>query len=371
MKLGWKMGFEIELMAPAGRSRADLAERVARRLGGRVRRFFHPQSEPSKAAGLPVFENLTLGFEVVDREGRRRAAFVDDLTLQDGLDRQAAPKAGWFRIVADDGRLLQLAMAHCDPARPLDEVLAPLAALFGTAPQPHPSGMVRVVDARGASVAIGAPLPGQRERPCEIVTAPIEADHSRQLGALLADARAEGFGLPLEGATHVHFDAAPLLSAPAIATLVEALLAHGEALKRLVGVNPHCTRLGPWPGALTGLVRTPAFASLDWPAAAAALGEVGLTKYCDYNLLNIAQATPGKLTFEVRVLPAHLQPAPILEAAALFEGLLRWCAKATVPRRPPLGLAALIEALPLRRDVSRVWLARLSHNPAERQLSGQ
>jgi hypothetical protein len=357
MQLTWKMGFEVELMAPPGGSRADLAERVARRLGGRARRLFHPQSEP--APGRPAFENLTLGFEVVDADGRRLAAFVDDLTLQHGLDRQAAPRPGWFRIVADDGRLLQLAMAHCDPAAPLSEVLSPLAALFGTAPQPQPSGMVRVVDARGASVAIGAPLPGERERPCEIVTAPIQADHARVLGDLLADARAEGFGLPLEGATHIHFDAAPLLSAPAIATLVETLLVHGEGLKRLVGANPHCVRLGPWPEALAALVRQPGFDALAWPQAAAALAGVGLTKYCDYNLLNIALATPGKHTFEVRVLPTGLDAAPMLEAAALFEGLLRWCATAKAPRRPPRDLAALIGALPLRREASRSWRPRL------------
>jgi len=366
--LAWKMGFEIELMAPPGRSRADLAERVARRLGGHVRRFFHPQSEPSKAPGLPVFENLTLGFEVLDAGGARLAAFVDDLTLQAGLYRDAAPKHGWLRIVADDGRLLQLVMAQCDPAAPLGDVLAPIATLFGTQPQRHPSGMVRIVDARGASVAIAAPLPGERERPCEIVTAPIECDHAQVLQGLLADARAEGFGLPLEGATHIHFDAAPLTSAAAIATLVETLLVHGVGLKQLVGVNPHCVRLGPWPDALTTLVRRPEFPALAWPATVEALSQVGLSKYCDYNLVNIALASPGKHTFEVRVLPAQLDAAPILEAAALFEGLLRWCVRAKAPRRPPPSLAALIEALPLRRETARRWLARLPPRDGESLL---
>ncbi|HEY0301650.1 MAG TPA: amidoligase family protein [Rhizomicrobium sp.] len=179
--LSWKMGFEIELMAPAGRSRADLAARVARRHGGTVRRFFHPQSEPALVPGQPVFENLTLGFEALDARGARIAAFVDDLTLQGGLDRQARPKAGWYRVVADDARLLRLAMRHCDAAAPLATLLDPLAALFGTAPQRQANGMVRIVDGRGASVAIGAPLPGERERPCEIVTAPIATDHERVL----------------------------------------------------------------------------------------------------------------------------------------------------------------------------------------------
>jgi hypothetical protein len=356
MKLSWKMGFEIELMAPPRRSRADLAARIARRLDGQVRRFFHPQSEPSKAPGQPIFENLTLGFEVVDAGGRRLVALVDDLTLQHGLDKRAAPSDGWYRIVADDARLLQLAMRHCDPAAPLHEVLDPLAALFGTAPEPHPSGMVRISDGRGVSVAIGAPLPGERERPGEIVTAPIGADHKRVLSALLDDARAEGFTLPLEGATHIHFDAAPLQSAPAVATLVETFQAHGAALKRLAGVNPNCVRLGAWPDALPALVRTPGFRAMDWPRAAAALADVGLTKYCDFNLLNLVRGDAAKNTFEVRVLPSALTAEPILEAAALFEGLLRWCCEPGALSGDTL--AELIAALPLSKPAARLWRAR-------------
>ncbi|MEI9888890.1 MAG: amidoligase family protein [Rhizomicrobium sp.] len=236
--LSWKMGFEIELMAPKGVSRADLAARVAQRQGGTVRRFFHPQSEPALVPGQPVFENLTLGFEALDAGGRRIAAFVDDLTLQGGLDKTARPKAGWYRVVADDARLLRLVMRHCDPGAPLAELLNPLAALFGTVPQVQATGMVRIVDDRGISVAIGAPLPGERERPCEIVTAPLAADHERVLGGLLAEARAAGFGTPLEGATHIHFDATPLLSAPVVANLVEVFSRFGDELKTLVGANP-------------------------------------------------------------------------------------------------------------------------------------
>ena len=358
-KLAWKIGFEIELLATPGRSRADLAERVARRTGGRVRRFFHPQSEPSKAPGLPVFENLTLGFEVVDAKGRRLAAFVDDLTLQADLDRYARPRPGWYRIVADDARLLQLVMIHCEAEAPLGAVLDPLAALFGVSAQPHPSGMVRIEDARGASVAIGAPLPGERERPCEIVTQPIERDHKGVIEALLADARAEGFLVPREGATHLHFDAAPLCDARVIARLVETLARHGEALKQVVGVNRNCVRLGAWPDGLISLVQTPSFQALAWPQARQALADVGLSKYCDFNLLNIAAANASKHTFEVRVLPAGLDAAPILEAAALFEAMLRWCVtSAPAPSPAPGSLLDLFEALPLGKSARLAWQAR-------------
>jgi hypothetical protein len=344
----WKTGFEIELLAPRGRSRLDLAERVARRHGGAVRRFFHPQSEPSKVAGKPSFENLTPGFEALDGAGRPIACFVDDMTLQAGLDPNAAPLPGWYRIVTDDRRLLRLIMRHCNAAEPIDRALAPVAGLFGTAPDVHPSGMVKVTDDRGASVAIAAPLPGERERTCEIVTPPLADDQEAALEFVLGEARAAGCTLPREGATHVHFDAAPLMSAPAIVNLVTALARHGAELKRLVGTNPHCIRLGKWPDRLLALVASASFAALDWPAARQALADVGLTKYCDFNLLNLANADRAKHTFEVRVLPASLDAQPIIEAAELFAALLRWC---TDPpgeiRRIPENPNALIAALPL------------------------
>lgn len=325
VELSWKIGFEIELLAPAGVSRRDLAEAVAARGGGTVSRFFHPQSEPSAVPGQPVFENLTLGFAVIDKAGRRTAAFVDDLTLQADLDRRKPPIAGWYRVVADDARLLRLAMRHCDAEAAGEVALDPLAALFGTAPQRHPSGMVRIVDEHGASVAISAPLPGERERPCEIVTAPIESGHERALDALLGEAERLGFGLSIEGATHLHFDATRLCSAPVIAAVVRLFGAHREALRDLVGVNPNCVRLGPWPKELVRLVEGEAFARMGWDEARGALVALPLTKYCDFNLVNIANHTEAKHTFEVRILPATLDARRIAEWAALFETLLAWC----------------------------------------------
>ena len=354
MTLCWKIGVEIELMAPPGRSRADLAARVAARHGGQVRRFFHPQSEPSETPGHPTFDNLTPGFEAVDGEGRRIASFVDDLTLQAGLNRTARPLPGWYRVVADDGRMLRLAMRHCDPDAPLESALDPLAALFGTVPTRHDGGMVRVADDRGISVAIGAPLPGERERPCEIVTAPIESDHLAVLDGLLGEARALGFTLPREGATHLHFDAGPMLSATAIAALVDVYAAHGEALKRLVGVNPNCIRLGAWPPALIQLTRSAAFRAMSWPQACDALKTVGLTKYCDINLLNVAMQLSAKHTIEIRILPSWLTAAPIIDAAELFEALLNWC-RLPETSAVPRTISALIDELPLSSDAATMW----------------
>jgi hypothetical protein len=217
--------------------------------------------------------------------------------------------------------------------------------------------MVTVADERGVSVALAAPLPGERERPCEIVTPPFDDNQEGALDFLLGEARAAGFSLPLEGATHIHFDAAPLLSASAIVNLVTALSRHGDALKQLVGTNPNCIRLGNWPDRLTALVATPGFAELDWPAVRKALSTVGLKKYCDFNLLNLATADSAKHTFEVRVLPALLESRPVIEAAEFFAALLHWCIEPPGKvHRTPDNLNELIAVLPIRPLARANWM---------------
>lgn len=353
VSIGWKTGFEIELVAPRGLSRRDLAEHVAARTGGRATRFFHPESEISKVPGQPVFENLTLGFRVTDSDGNWVASFVDDLTLRADCRREAAPKAGWYRIVGDDPRLLRLAARHCDAALPLEEVLRPFAALFGQEVQFADGGMVRVSDEKNASLAIGAPLPGERERPCEIVTAPIERDHHAALEALLADARQFGFTIPREGATHIHFDAAPLQSAGFIARFVRLGRDHREGLRKLVGVNPHCVRLGDWPPELDEIVFAESFANLDWEEAKLALRGAKLAKYCDFNLKNMIDGTPDKCTLEIRILPSLLETDEILQAAALFEAMLRLALDEAQPL--PADFGEFLRKLPLTADCRAHW----------------
>lgn len=363
-ELSWKAGFEIELMMPRGRSRVDLARRVAGHDGGTVARFFHPQSEPSQVPGRPTFENLTLGFRALGADGRLLASFVDDLTLQAGLERSTAPREGWYRIVSDDGRLLRLLARHADAESELEGAMSPLAGLFGTELERHEGGMLRVVDERRVSVAIGAPLPGERERPCEIVTAPIVTGHAEVLSGLLADAAAEGCTVPVESATHIHFDATAFESAPAIAALVDLLWRHGDGLKALVGFNPRCVRLGRWPAAVHQLTSSSAFREMAWPAAQAALMQTGLTKYCDYNLLNLASGNRQKYTVEIRVLPTWMEAAPLLRAAALFEGVLRWAIGPGVADAPVAGtLSGVIASLDLSADMEAYWLNRALTSP--------
>lgn len=352
----WKTGFEVELMAPKKSSRKDLAETLAKKHGGAVEKFFHSQSEPSKVANHPTFENLTHGFKLLDPSGKWVASFVDDLTLQQDCNKQIASLAGWYRVIADDGRILRLVMLHCDANAPAAEILKPLADLFGTELQSHDAGMFRVVDDRGISVAICAPLPGERERPCEIITAPIESNHKAELSGLLLQAKALGFSIPKEGATHIHFDADPLCSAQVITNLVRLFGHFGPELKQMVGVNPNCVRLGPWPKELSELTGNASFRAMSWPDAQKALEKLRLTKYCDFNLLNIATRNLKKHTFEVRILPSTLDADLILNATALFEGLLNLCCESqNFLDDFPDSLSAAVNAAPISDAVRDYW----------------
>ena len=360
--IDWRLGVEIELLAPPGKSRQDLALAIASAHGGSVRRFFHPQSEPSLVAGTPVFHNLTLGFEVLNADGNWVASCVDDLTLQDDLARDTPPRPGWYRVISDDERLLRLIQQQADAQQPGERVLDPIAQLFGTQACPGPGGMVRVNDRAGASVAIAAPLPGERERPCELITAPLQERHQEQLEELLTLARSMGFVAPAEGATHLHFDATSLQSAGAMANLIQILWTFGAPLKQLMGTNPRCRRLGTWPPELLETVTGADFRRLPWDEAQAQLQAVKLTKFCDFNLVNCLHNVPDRNTIEVRVLPVWLESQPILEAASLLVAILRRAVepKAVSPQPPKeatlQSLKALLNSLPLSTAQRSRWI---------------
>jgi hypothetical protein len=321
-----RIGVEVELMAPRGASRRDLAAALAGPRGT-VTPFLHPDSEPSKVPGQPVFHNLTQGFRAAAPDGREVARTVDDITLQDDLDATRPPRPGWWRVVSDDRRVLHLARRHGRADDGPRGVLEPLAALFGVPVEALPGGILRVRDPDGMPVALGAALPGERERACEVVTPPLGPFRTRAaaeaaLDAVLAPARALGFTIPVEAAVHVHLDAAPLRDAAMLQAFVRRMAPRLPALRERVATNPRCRRLGPWPADLLDTVEAPDFASLGWDAAAARLQALRLSKYVDLNLRNVVHDVAGKPTLELRVLPGAIDAAPVLDGLEAFLDLL-------------------------------------------------
>ena len=314
-ELALRTGFEIELLAPAGSDRRVLADELAARTGGTVRRSFHTDSEPSVVPGVGVFRHLSPAFDVLDAHGRPVARLVDDITIEADLPAGAPGRRAWYRVLCDDARLLRLIERHADPDAPLASVLDPVAELFGV--QVELVGRsARVDDVRGATVAVAMPLPPGRERPCEIITPPVEADHEAVLERLLAPARELGFTVPQEAAVHLHVDGAPFRRPEAFANVVRLFGHWREQLWSALGTNPACRRLAPLPEELVALVE------VSDDAAARA---TGLTKYADVNLTQLVIVRPLRDTLEVRILPGAIDAASIVRRAALVESLLARC----------------------------------------------
>lgn len=358
------VGVEMELLAPAGGSRLHLAEAIAAGpltgAKGRVRRIFHPQSETSLVDGAPVMENLTLGFDVHGPDDNLAARCVDDLTLVDDLDPHAEPLPDWYRIISDDARFLELVQQHCSPHEPMEAVLAPLASLFGTSVELLEQDTVaRVCDRTGRPVAMAASLPGERHRPCELITPPLGHDREDRIKVMLATAADQGFSVPAEAATHIHFDGHRLKSPSAMATLIETIGKYRKELRAMAGTNPRCRRLGDWPAQVYRTIRSPGFVDADWAEAAAQLREAGAHKYCDFNFSNLLSHSPDKQTFEVRILPGTMDAPFISRAIRLFEAILSKCIdNARQHRATPPSFADFMETLTLSPSDSAFWAQR-------------
>ncbi|MEU4420688.1 amidoligase family protein [Actinoplanes sp. NPDC024001] len=342
-RLRRRIGFEIELMAPPGVSRRTLAFDLAGRCGGTVRPVWHHDSEPSLVPGLGRFLHLTQAFEVRRPDGALLCTLADDVTLLAGLAPSAPAIPGWFRILTDDRRLLRLLAAQCDPGGSLKGVLDPAARLWDTAVQRH-GPVYRLDDEGGATIALAAPLTGERERPCEVITPPLASDHHKALAELLEPARELGFTVPREAAVHLHLDGGPFREPAALANLVRLFAYWREPLRALLATNPACRRLAPLPGELVAAVSgTPTTEQLRRAAK-----DGGLTKFFDVNLTQVLTDTPPvRDTVEIRILPGAIDAGEIVDRAALAELLVERCLAAEpvppAPEDPQDAAAGLLE----------------------------
>jgi hypothetical protein len=202
----------------------------------------------------------------------------------------------------------------------VDVVLDGVASLFGVSTQAV-GDAYRLDDATGATIALAAGLPGGRERPCEIVTPPLDTDHLARLDPLLGTASELGFTVPAEAAVHLHLDAGPFRTASAFANVVRLFGHWRDPLRDVLRTNPACRRLAPLPPALLELVERPS----DWETMRTAALTTGLTKFFDVNLTKVLARRPDRHTLEVRVLPGSIDARAVVEQAALVERLLTRC----------------------------------------------
>jgi hypothetical protein len=273
---------------------------------------------------------------------------VDDVTIVADLDPTAPAPPGWHRILTDDPRLLRLISRTSDPGGSLETALEGVARLWDEHAERH--GVIWRVESEGATIALATVAGGERERPCEIVTPPISADHEVALEELLAPARELRFTVPREAAVHLHVDGAAFREPAALANVIR-LVAHWRApLRSLLDSNAHCHRIAPLPGQLIDLVAgAPSFDELATAAQAS-----GLTKFYDVNLTQLFREHPIRDTLEVRILPGAIHAAHVLERAAVVRALLDRCRDPRPLPMPPADPADAVRALVALADGAAV-----------------
>jgi hypothetical protein len=307
-----RVGVEIELLAPPGTDRGQVARAIAASVGGSCRPMFGRSTEPTRRGPTRTLYNLSLGTAIHTDDGVELAHVVDDMTIRDGMSSDLST-SGDYRIVTDDKRLAQLISRHADPSAPLDRVLDPVVELFGGELHPNRDRNRWMAFVEGRSLATALLQLEERRRVCEIVTGVISDDHRDRLAALLEPARELGCVVPTEAAVHVHFDAEPFRRADRFAGLVDLFDRRRDELKERFGTNPACRYLGPLPRSLIELCRTPGFRERPWKEVEELTRGIEFQKLLDLNLRNLRYRTRGKDTVEVRILPGSIDPDHIAD----------------------------------------------------------
>lgn len=221
---------------------------------------------------------------------------------------------------------MRLIIENSQADHPIEQSLTNVAKLFGVKPEATAKGVYRLTDKSGASIALAAPLPGERERPCEIVTAPIEWDDDKTLYPLLDSAKALKFQIPKEGATHLHFDGENFSSPHNFLKMVRFLHHYRLVLRRLLNTNLNCRRLGDWSRDFLDIIKTDELKALNWDESRKHLAKTKISKYCDFNIRNLIYTTPDKHTLEIRILPSTLDTTYIYRAIHLFQAIFSYIA---------------------------------------------
>lgn len=307
----WRVGLELELLAPDGKSRDDLARLLAKKAGGALRFGLKYHGAGTLEDGRPDC-HLTPASRV-DVKGKWLASFVDDVTILDELK----PGAEHRRIArTDDVRLAAWMERHCWSPKSEHRFHA-LTKSFDT--REEGDGLV---DPWGHPLVRWHHESTQRARVCEVVLRPLEPKERKPvLKQVMKLATSLGFTVPREGAVHAHFDAAPFRSTRALRELVLTWARERSLWLERFQPNPNCRKLGPFPD---DVVRVAAVTDDDLPfeTLAAGLLLAGLHRAVDVNLLGLVERYPKQPTIELRCLPGSLDAEATLARLAHADRFL-------------------------------------------------
>ncbi len=317
-----RTGAELELLAPAGSSRAVLADELANNVGGRVQANWHIDSEPSAHSKIDLFHHITPSFDVIDKEGSVYARLVDDITIRRDLNAKHRSELGWGRVVSDDPRFLRMMADRLEPiGSTFDDVSSAMEALGLTCIEHEHA--IKMVDSSGASVALLAGVPGERERVCELISPPLTKQLPDWFDKVTATAARLGFVVPAESATHFHYDAEPFRSPGVFRRLIWNFVEHGDMIRQRFRTNPNCSRTGLLPTELLDLVDSDDYETKSWNEIASRVRTMkDVVKYLDVNLTNLIADDPKVDTVEFRMLPGSISGEGLREMLVLMDAIV-------------------------------------------------
>ena len=308
-----RIGLELELLAPPGKTRFDLARALAKQARGALRLSFKYHGQGVLPDGRPDC-HLTPAARVLVR-GKWFASVVDDPTIVDDLSQTTE----FMRIArTDDVRLAAWIERSCPGHfRPLQKTFAATEEEEG------------FVDPWGQPLVRWHHVTAERARVCEVVLRPLgQKELAPTLRRVMKLATSLGFTVPAEAAVHAHFDAAPFRSTASLRRLVLAWSKDRALWVSRIKPNPRCRKLGPFPPDVVRVAKE-ATDELPFETLAAGLLLAGLHRAVDLNLLGLVERFPKQPTIEVRCLPGSLDPEATLEAISHARAFLEF-----LPRVP-------------------------------------
>ena len=317
-----KCGYELELLAPIGETRHSIASHLAQYYSCQPVPIFHRESDyrPHHIHSAS-FYCLTRGF-YLERPSGFWLKVVNDMTISNQINLDNDEETDWYHLLADDIRLVDLIISHCDPGAGPKEILDPIASLFRTSVEKNGS-LYQVAGPRSSLVCFAHHLFKDRNRICEIVTAPITTLHREILLDLTTKVQEKGCIIPTEAAFHIHYDATDFCSPALLLRLIRYFHVWSQTIKRIVPPNPHCRRLGAYADDVVNYAFARSNEDKPWEEVVASLKSAGATKFCDFNFVNILNGHPTKMTFEVRITPMTFNVDALVAATDFFHQFLQ------------------------------------------------